>query len=342
MLSTNSSTTSFPSLTRNASLSQTEQLLNYIKSGHSISLDGHSRETTPMIPVRSSKLLTSRGPAYPCHSLDLSTGLSDENLFRRSAHRQLYTADPSCFHRKRNDESPSTLAIQEKQLKDLLGTMHPTKDVDDIDKSKKWTFSIRKELDLKEHDNLEDYHFRNMTPIEDFVRPGDTSAPRQTGYEHGHIRSLFHLDTYGPTSSKQTLGSRKAKRLPKGNVDRYARLSPEHHLTLSPNNSIVGDDLPYLDGSGRSIGSNSSSRNSSRGSSHQSLGSTHRSSHEHSPRRHRHSLTTEHYLDLTIPSSLRDVKENFGKTRITLEDRLSYDPFVRRKQYDKTYKHTQK
>lgn len=53
MLSTNSSTTSFPSLTRNASLSQTEQLLNYIKSGHSISLDGHSRETTPMVPVRS-------------------------------------------------------------------------------------------------------------------------------------------------------------------------------------------------------------------------------------------------------------------------------------------------
>lgn len=292
----------------------------------------------------SSKLLNSRGPSYPCLSLDSSVYLAEENTFRRSAHREIMTADPSCFRRKRSDESPSSLALEAQKLKDLIGGLHPTKDVNDIDKNRKYTYSIRREKDLEEKRRLDEYHFQTMSMMEDFVRPGDTTAPRSTGYEHGHIRSLFKLDTYGPTNSKISQGSRRERNLPKANIDRYARLSPEHHLNLSPSPSIAGSTGYHPGDTGVSLD------NSSRGSSRESSAGSHRSLNTRRSNRSgsitsARKLSSSHFedrLDLTIPSSLRYVKENFGKTRITYEDRLSFDPLVRRKQFDKTFKSRQK
>jgi hypothetical protein len=75
------------------------ELITYIKSGHTVSFDGHMRNNIPMLPSRSAALLPSRGPAYPCMSLDLSVDVAEENLFRRSAHQEILTRNPSAFRR---------------------------------------------------------------------------------------------------------------------------------------------------------------------------------------------------------------------------------------------------
>lgn len=213
-----------------------------------------------------------------------------------------------------------------KEMKDLLGTMHPVKDFNDIDRAKtaRLTLSRRSAENKKEKDFLDEYHFENMTPLEDFVRPGSTEAPRNTGYESGHIRSLFKLDTYGPTQSRARSRQLSREHLPSGNVDRYARLSPDHHLNLS--------------GTHGSIGSQERSRSNSPAGSRSSVDSHRSTATPGSYRSAGGNTLNDTNLDLTIPSSLRKVKENFGQTRITLEDRLSKDPFVRRKQFDVNHK----
>jgi hypothetical protein len=312
---------------------------------------------------RSSKLLSSRGPSYPTLPLDLSEDLANENHFRRRAHTAVLERNSSCFRRKRNDESPSSLALQQHQLRDLLGTMHPTKDYEDIDlKGRGYTFSrLSTKLQQDQH-NLEEYHFRTMTPLEDFVRPEEYTQSRNTGYEHGHIRSLMKLDVYGPTASKKSAARRSRQKLPKANPDRYERLSPEHKLNLSasPANSLSGRRTreserngSYRDRDGfdsfNDTGDNSSRASStsrqsfhSRESSNQPSITSSEQQHIDQRRRKLELDASHHRLDLTIPSSLRDVKENFGLTRITYEDRLSFDPFVRRKQYDKVNKNKTK
>jgi hypothetical protein len=78
------------------------ELITYIKSGHTVSFDGHMRNNIPMLPSRSAALLPSRGPAYPCMSLDLSVDVAEENLFRRSAHQEILSRNPSAFRRYKN------------------------------------------------------------------------------------------------------------------------------------------------------------------------------------------------------------------------------------------------
>jgi hypothetical protein len=212
--------------------------------------------------------------------------------------------------------------LQQKEMKDLLGQMHVTKDTRDIDKSKtgRYTFSRLSQQNLLEKQTLDEYHFKNMKPMDDFVRPDDTSAPRHTGYEHGHIRSLFKLDTYGPSSSKESIEGRNTGKLPPANIDRYARLSPDHKLSLT--NGL------------------NSSRASTSHSTVSHLSHSSAASRDNSTTFGTEDLkdyldfdTSGLSLDLTIPSSLRRHKDNRGKSRITRDDRLSLDPFVRRKQY---------
>lgn len=123
--------------------------------------------------------------------------------------------------------------------KNLLGDMHQLKDPKDIDKSKKFTRSILFEKDQEESMTLKDYQFQTLKPVEDFVRPDDQFSPRQTGYEHGHIRSLLKLDTYGPSGSRSISREREQGNLPRSpNVDRHIVVSPTTTLRLSPENSL--------------------------------------------------------------------------------------------------------
>ena len=143
------------------------------------------------------------------------------------------------FVRRDKPESASSTVHHREKMKTLLGDMHQLKDPKDIDKSKKFTRSILFEKDQRDSMTLKDYQFQTLKPIEDFVRPEDQFSPRQTGYEHGHIRSLLKLDTYGPTGSRSISREREQGHLPRSpNVDRHTVVSPSTTLRLSPGNSL--------------------------------------------------------------------------------------------------------
>jgi hypothetical protein len=116
--------------------------------------------------------------------------------------------------------------LNEKRLvKDFLCDVHKLKDLKDINKKQKdrLTFSIRMEKDKQEGAAHEEYKFNTLRPLEDFIRPEDTNSPRQTGYEHGHIRSLLKLDVYGPASSQLANRERAIGKVPRTpNMDRYS------------------------------------------------------------------------------------------------------------------------
>ena len=111
------------------------------------------------------------------------------------------------------------------KLKDYLSDMHKLKDMDDINTLKKsrLTFSRRRFEDAKMHQEMEDYKYNTMKPIDDFVQPEDPSVKRNTGYEPGNIRSLLKLDVFGPASSKRAEHERAiGKAPPSPNVNRIA------------------------------------------------------------------------------------------------------------------------
>lgn len=124
-------------------------------------------------------------------------------------------------------------------MKNLIGDMHQLKDFKDIDKSKKFTRSILFEKDQQDSITLKDYQFQTMKPVEDFVRPEDQFSPRQTGYEHGHIRSLLKLDTYGPAGSRAISRERDQGNKPRSpNVDRHLLVSPASTSRANGNGSL--------------------------------------------------------------------------------------------------------
>lgn len=124
-------------------------------------------------------------------------------------------------------------------MKNLIGDMHQLKDFNDIDKSKKFTRSILFEKNKQDSITLKDYQFQTMKPVEDFVRPEDQFSPRQTGYEHGHIRSLLKLDAYGPAGSRAISRERELGNKPRSpNVDRHLVLSPDSTMRANGNGSL--------------------------------------------------------------------------------------------------------
>ena len=103
--------------------------------------------------------------------------------------------------------------------------MHGLKDLDDLDRRKadRIIFSRRAEEEKKETLEREAHLFNNIIPPEDFLRPDDTTSPRSTGYERGHIRALLKVDTFGPVSSSVTALERSLGMIPphSPNIDRY-------------------------------------------------------------------------------------------------------------------------
>eukprot|EP01038_Epipyxis_sp_PR26KG_P011603 gene11603-15537_t len=216
-----------------------------LKSGHSISLNEHVKEPVDMLRSRSNRLLLSRGPSYPSLAIDLSSELATENISRRSLHREVLTAEPTAFRRKKMGESSSAFWDQQHLVKDLLSDMHPLKDTKDLNpkKSNSYTYTVKEE-ETK-------LSINDSASLEDFIRPEDSESPRRTGYEKGHIRSVFKLDVYGPSSSKHISKSREFGQLPLSpNVNRYEFLDPERihtgKSTMSHNSSLGQGSLDNL------------------------------------------------------------------------------------------------
>jgi hypothetical protein len=312
----------------------------YLRSGSTLSLNEHNSETTKMLGVRSPSLLLSRGPSYPCLVLDTSTELAEENLRRRSLHERIMTADPSAFRRKKVKDGPTSNQMELKRMQPLLGTMHPDKDPGNIDCSKKYHHSILLEKQQRDQERLDTLHFEHMPPMEDFLRPQDTSSPRSTGYEPGHIRSLLKLDTYGPTNSRQLSRERDISNLPLPNVDRYARLHPDHQLSVGSRSGSIGG-----------LSSPTSSRASTAQSYASSLPRINKaySSPELKIAPSMRSLflrssapSSSSPLELTKPTTLRSDTFTPGDQRVTPNDRMLFDPNVKRKTWHEAYTQSKK
>lgn len=203
---------------------------------------------------------------------------------------------------------------QSKEMNDLLGDMHPTKDPKDIDKRKQFTYSIRSMQDRLDKKAKEDDDFRRMKHIDDFIRPEESGSPRSTGYEQGHIRSLLHLDIQGEAASLNATADREHGILPLSpNVDRYAR------YTGSPTASAA------------SRASSASTTNSWRRTN-----STMSTNSAFLPMMTA-GLHSDTSMMSTMPLSLRksaDAKEN---NRVLPGDRLAVDAFARRKEWQRSY-----
>lgn len=73
-------------------------------------------------------------------------------------------------------------------------------------------------------------------PAQDFLVPGDPIEYRTTGFSAGHVRSMMHLDTYGPKDSIETEIKRAEGIIPKSpNLNKNLLLlsSPERNLLTS-------------------------------------------------------------------------------------------------------------
>jgi hypothetical protein len=242
------------------------------------------------------------------------------------------------FCRKRTQNSLSGDAMEAQLMKDLIGTMHPYKDPLNIDKTKKYNYSIKSEQAQLETKQMEELRYQQLKPIEDFLTPGDVLSPRVTGYEPGHVRSLFKLDVYGPANSLLATEERVVTGvLPPPNVDRYSRLQTPSELrrslsrssrAMSPSSSRASTAHSAVSRSFDNYNSLNNTFRSRARATHQELLI------EPSMRSLFHQSSAD-YLgqknSLTLPSSLRKKTFTPGEVRITTADREQIDPFVRRK-----------
>lgn len=230
------------------------------------------------------------------------------------------------------------------KMKDLLSTMHPYKDPANIDKSRTYTYSRRTEIAKLEKQTLDEYQFQTMKPMEDFLQPNDLSGPRRIGYESGHIRNVLKLDSYGPGHSRQNTRERErqAGDLPLPNLDRYATQDATNQTRS------MRSLRPFSPSSNSSSRASTAQSNSSFGldsvpDNSNTMRRKFRTSQSSAELRIAPSLRSLYLtkpstpVELTMPASLRPDTFMPGEQRITEQDRQLYDPFVRRKTYQKNY-----
>lgn len=213
-------------------------------------------------------MLPSRGAAWPALPVDTSALVAEETALRRKMHEEVLRENPDAFRRyvfrhfaltlvlisavrQFSEDSLSSSMIQQIKMKDLIKDMHLTKDLKDIDRTKtgRYTFSRLTERLLRDKQNLDEYKFETMPPVEDFVRPDDTESRRNTGYDHGHVRSLMKLDIYGPAASRQSYRDRSVGKLPTNNVDKYAILDPKNPQFMATTGQFRGSTASTSGGS---------------------------------------------------------------------------------------------
>lgn len=250
-------------------------LLQKLRHHHTTSLDHHSPSTVPKHHSRSSDLLPSRtnSPAFPAFTLDSSLELVMENKERRQLHSRLMERDPSVFRKRCVPESSSSLLKQRSLMNDFMSGMHGLRDIHDLNKQRaqRVTFSIRRDKDLKDKQDLEEHLFHNLPPIEDFLRPHSPVTPRTTGYEVGHIRSLLKVDTFGPANSLRVSRERESGQLPphSPNVDRFRNESVAGSVRL-----MTGSRASTTSGSKRNNNTNNNNNNNNLAENRSSLGSS--------------------------------------------------------------------
>mmetsp|Transcript_15662 Transcript_15662/g.16406 ORF Transcript_15662/g.16406 Transcript_15662/m.16406 type:complete len:322 (+) Transcript_15662:26-991(+) len=196
-----------------------------IKSGHSLSLDGHTSTIANIVAPRSA--LLTRALSTPKIPVDTSYESVQENINRKILHSQVFSSNPNIFKRLAPENSCSNYIEQKHLIRDLLPTMHPISDPRDISPPK---FGYNFPRIPRENSEL-------ISSQQDFLQPRTLVESRRTGYSRGHIRSILELDTFGPQHSERVNEERLAGTLP---------MSPNVDRNHSPNSS------GRLNGTGRS------------------------------------------------------------------------------------------
>ena len=183
--------------------------VNFFRYGHSNSLTKHEFMTSAKNGPRDRPVLKQRNVGYPVCVPDLAKESVDENMFRRTAHKQFLSEDKKMFRKKFFAECTSDHFKQGHLIRHYLNTMHPYSDP--LDRGRTYNMSRLKDPE------------RNLDPMPsgDFLQPNDPVRPRSTGYSAGHTRTILGLDSFGPESSKRLELARMVGELPASpNVDR--------------------------------------------------------------------------------------------------------------------------
>lgn len=199
----------------------TALLAHTLKSGHSLSLDGHFANTPHRVHPRSA--LMGKMKSIPKLPVDNSYEAVQEAINRSVLHRVVYEKNPHVFRRGgESDNNFSRFNTCKHDVRNLLPDMHPVSDKNDICPPKfGYNFSRieRREPELR-------------SSVEDFLQPKDQTHQRKTGYSKGHIRSILELDTFGPAHSEKVNNERKSGKLP---------MSPNLDRNFSPDSSKRDD-----------------------------------------------------------------------------------------------------
>jgi len=110
------------------------------------------------------------------------------------------------------NESPSEYLKQRQVVQNLFAGLHEERDDKDLaiaTGAKKRHSESR--LKLRSAPSAPD----SNTTAQDFLTPGDPFDFRTTGFSAGHVRSMMHLDTYGPKDSVETELKRAEGAIPK-------------------------------------------------------------------------------------------------------------------------------
>ena len=284
---------------------------------------------------RSAATLLTRGPSFPALPYDLSVEVIEETKIRKQIHSKLLNDNQNVFKRVVTPNSPSVMLRHELVVKDMLAGLHVLKDPKDIalDK-KKFTYSRRSNQTKKEQTLLDDWNFKNLKPLEDFVRPEDINSPRNTGYNSGHIRSILKLDVFGPTSSMVAARERETGRiLSPTHTDRYALLSPSYKLSLSnsPQSSRATSAQSSISGHSSNMKSTDDHMRQSKFMASSSISTTTADITEL-----RDKVMSKKMLKFTPKLN------NQSAPTIKVEDRLVLDPFIRRTEWFKSYTNRKK
>jgi hypothetical protein len=196
---------------------------DFFKYGHSKTLEKHSTETCSKYAARARPVLKQRYAGYPIAVPDLSQEAVEETLKRRTVQSDLVKEDKNAYKKKFFQECTTDFFNQKHLIRDYLSTMHPYSDPDDRGR----TYSTSR---LKRENGQLD-----PLPMGDFIQPEDATRPRSTGYTHGHVRSMLHLDNFGPNDAQRNRLAREVGLLPDSpNIDRERVIERARDGSRSP------------------------------------------------------------------------------------------------------------
>lgn len=210
---------------------ESAELEQTLKSGHSLSLDGH-RDQVPL-RVSPQSCILKKMRSNPKIAVDTSYEAVQEEVNRNVLHEVVLSRNPQVFKRGGSADNFSRFNTAKHEVRNLLPDMHPVSDKKDICPPKfGYNFSKikREEPELR-------------SSIKDFLQPKDATHERTTGYNKGHIRAVLELDTFGPIHSEKVNEERSSGKLPVSpNLDRN-RDSHSRGGTRSENSSMSPDGL---------------------------------------------------------------------------------------------------